>query len=235
MPDIQLSTRTDAIALIRNEPVQARSTARLAALLDAAAKVVHEIGYERLTTAMVAERAGASIGTVYRYFPDRIAVLQSLAARNAERMTDRVLAELRSEQHQRLGRRAQRRLRPVRRRVPATSPASPRCATATCSTCARRPRSPRTRCSPSRCSRTLVERFGARRSDAARARRSRPRSIASDAIAAHAFVLDPKGSQAYLELGATGDPRAAVGILRLTSSRCQLLRAACKALSYKPL
>ena len=99
MPDIQLSTRTDAIALIRNEPVQARSTARLAALLDAAAQVVHEIGYERLTTAMVAERAGASIGTVYRYFPDRIAVLQSLAARNAERMTDRVLAELRDERH----------------------------------------------------------------------------------------------------------------------------------------
>ena len=99
MPDIQLSTRTDAIALIRNEPVQARSTARLAALLDAAAQVVHEIGYERLTTAMVAERAGASIGTVYRYFPDRIAVLQSLAARNAERMTDRVLAELRAPQH----------------------------------------------------------------------------------------------------------------------------------------
>ena len=94
MPDIQLSTLTDAIALIRNEPVQARSTARLAALLDAAATVVHEIGYERLTTAMVADRAGASIGTVYRYFPDRIAVLQSLAARNAERTIGRALAEV---------------------------------------------------------------------------------------------------------------------------------------------
>jgi AcrR family transcriptional regulator len=82
-------------ALIRNEPVQARSTARLAALLDAAAQVVDEIGYERLTTAMVADRAGASIGTVYRYFPDRIAVLQSLAARNEERISASVLAEIR--------------------------------------------------------------------------------------------------------------------------------------------
>jgi len=70
---------------LRNEPVQARSTARLAGLLDAAAAVIDELGYERLTTAMVAERAGASIGTVYRYFPDRIAVLQALAARNLER------------------------------------------------------------------------------------------------------------------------------------------------------
>jgi AcrR family transcriptional regulator len=71
---------------LRNEPVQARSTARLTALLDAAASAIHDLGYERLTTAMVAERAGASIGTVYRYFPDRIAVLQALAARNLERV-----------------------------------------------------------------------------------------------------------------------------------------------------
>jgi AcrR family transcriptional regulator len=71
----------DSAAMLRNEPVQARSTARLASLLDAAAEIIDEIGYERLTTAMVAERAGASIGTVYRYFPDRIVVLQSLSAR----------------------------------------------------------------------------------------------------------------------------------------------------------
>jgi len=94
-----IAPRMDAIAQIRNEPVQARSTARLAALLDAAAHVIDEIGYERLTTAMVAERAGASIGTVYRYFPDRIAVLQSLAARNAERTSARAFAELESSRH----------------------------------------------------------------------------------------------------------------------------------------
>jgi AcrR family transcriptional regulator len=73
-----------ATAPLRNEPVQARSTARLTALLDAAAAAIDDLGYERLTTAMVAERAGASIGTVYRYFPDRIAVLQALATRNLE-------------------------------------------------------------------------------------------------------------------------------------------------------
>ena len=100
MSHIKLSDhQVDPAALIRNEPVQARSTARLAALLDAAAEVIDEIGYERLTTAMVADRAGASIGTVYRYFPDRIAVLQSLAARNAERMNERVMAAVRDEQH----------------------------------------------------------------------------------------------------------------------------------------
>jgi AcrR family transcriptional regulator len=84
---------------LRNEPVQARSTARLAALLDAAAVVVDEIGFERMTTAMVAERAGASIGTVYRYFPDRIAVLQALGARNLERVIGRVTAEVSDARH----------------------------------------------------------------------------------------------------------------------------------------
>lgn len=208
MPDIQLSNRTDAIALIRNEPVQARSTARLAALLDAAAQVVHEIGYERLTTAMVAERAGASIGTVYRYFPDRIAVLQSLAARNAERMTDRVLAELRSERHQdwdsalsaalglfvvafrdepgfaslRYGDVLD--LRPTTE-VPAYSVLAAQMFD------------------------TLVARFGVPATEQARAA-FEASVIASDAIAAHAFILDPKGSQTYLELGAAAT-RALLG------------------------
>lgn len=101
MADTHTQTRrVEGTAIIRNEPVQARSAARLTALLDAAAAVIDEIGYERLTTAMVAERAGASIGTVYRYFPDRIAVLQSLAARHAERLTRPVLEEFGSQRHE---------------------------------------------------------------------------------------------------------------------------------------
>ena len=85
MPLMELiDGKLGASANLRNEPVQARSTARLTALLDAAAAAIDELGYERLTTAMVAERAGASIGTVYRYFPDRIAVLQALSSRNLD-------------------------------------------------------------------------------------------------------------------------------------------------------
>lgn len=89
----------DGLVAIRNEPVQARSTARLTALLDAAAIAVQEVGYERITTAMVAQGARASIGTVYRYFPDRIAVLQALAARNFDRVVQSVRTELLAESH----------------------------------------------------------------------------------------------------------------------------------------
>lgn len=99
MPDTLIDAREIHASLIRNEPMQARSTARLAALLDAAAVVVDEIGYERLTTAMVAEGAGASIGTVYRYFPDRIAVLQAVAARAVERFSEKARSVVGDTKH----------------------------------------------------------------------------------------------------------------------------------------
>lgn len=75
--------------LLTNTPVQARSHARLTALLDATAAVTQRKGYENLTTADVAAEAGASIGTVYRYFKDRVRILQALALRNFDRANER--------------------------------------------------------------------------------------------------------------------------------------------------
>lgn len=75
--------------LLTNTPVQARSNARLTALLDATAAVTQTKGYENLTTADVAKEAGASIGTVYRYFKDRVRILEALAVRNFERANAR--------------------------------------------------------------------------------------------------------------------------------------------------
>ncbi|WP_405218359.1 TetR family transcriptional regulator [Agrococcus sp. Ld7] len=87
--------RTPPLSLsVRHEPVQARAAHRVETLLDAAAAVVVEHGIEHLTTALVAERAGASIGTVYRYFPDRVAVLVALAERNLERLRFAIEREL---------------------------------------------------------------------------------------------------------------------------------------------
>ncbi|MDJ0348496.1 TetR/AcrR family transcriptional regulator [Cryobacterium sp. PH29-G1] len=79
---------------VRTEPIQQRSAARLSGLLDAAAAVVDEVGFDRITTAMIAERAGASIGTVYRYYPDRVAVLHALHERAVVRFRQRVVDEL---------------------------------------------------------------------------------------------------------------------------------------------
>ena len=82
--------------LLRSQPVQARSNLRLTAILDAAATLIQRHGYEELTTAAVAKQAGASIGTVYRYFNDRVELLKALATRNFERTTTKFFDELRS-------------------------------------------------------------------------------------------------------------------------------------------
>ncbi|TFB88151.1 TetR/AcrR family transcriptional regulator [Cryobacterium algoricola] len=84
----------EAGAQVRIEPIQQRSTARLSGLLDATAIVVDEVGFDRITTAMVAERAGASIGTVYRYYPDRVAVLHALRERVIQRYRLRVARDI---------------------------------------------------------------------------------------------------------------------------------------------
>lgn len=83
--DLLPGNEDGVIPPVRIEPVQVRSAARIDTLLDAAAAVVDDTGFDRLTTAMVSERAGASIGTVYRYFPDRIALLQGLRDRAVQR------------------------------------------------------------------------------------------------------------------------------------------------------
>jgi len=62
-------------------------------MLDACAGLVDEIGYEALTTTLLAERAGVAIGSIYQFFPDKRAVVQALTLRNLEaylsRLTER--------------------------------------------------------------------------------------------------------------------------------------------------
>lgn len=59
-------------------------------MLDACAEIVDEIGYDGLTTTLLAERAGVAIGSVYQFFPDKRAVVQALAHRNLERYLTRL-------------------------------------------------------------------------------------------------------------------------------------------------
>jgi len=61
----------------RKRPVQARSEATVAALFEASIQVLLAVGYRKLTTTRVAERAGVSVGTLYHYFPNRQALIMS--------------------------------------------------------------------------------------------------------------------------------------------------------------
>jgi len=62
----------------RSLPQQRRAREMRRSLLDSALKLIAKRGAESLTTQAVADAAHVSIGTVYRYFPDRGAILAEL-------------------------------------------------------------------------------------------------------------------------------------------------------------
>ncbi len=66
---------------LRNAPIQARSRERLRRVLDAADEVLAADGAGAFTTTRVATRAGVPIGSVYRFFPDKEAIVEALAVR----------------------------------------------------------------------------------------------------------------------------------------------------------
>lgn len=66
--------------LEKNKPRQARAKRTYEAILSAAAELLVEVGVERISTNLVAERAGITVPALYRYFPNKYAVLAALGA-----------------------------------------------------------------------------------------------------------------------------------------------------------
>lgn len=72
----------------RSLPKQTRSRQRFNQIVEAAAQVFEERGYEAASTELIAERAKTSIGSLYRFFPDKAAIAHALAERYAEQMQE---------------------------------------------------------------------------------------------------------------------------------------------------
>ncbi|MYT72856.1 TetR family transcriptional regulator [Streptomyces sp. SID8367] len=79
---------------LRRTPVQQRSAERLSRILDACADLLDEVGYEQLSTRAVAGAAEVPIGSVYRFFTNKRAMVDALAQRNLERYAERVTGRL---------------------------------------------------------------------------------------------------------------------------------------------
>ena len=62
----------------------------MAALFEASIQVLLNVGYRKLTTTRVAERAGVSVGTLYQYFPNRQALILSLIERYLEDLVESI-------------------------------------------------------------------------------------------------------------------------------------------------
>jgi AcrR family transcriptional regulator len=80
-------------APIAKAPKRARGVQRVAELLDAGAALFVESGYEPTTMTQIAKRAGASIGSLYQFFPSKEVLAEALFARYVERVAS-MLEEL---------------------------------------------------------------------------------------------------------------------------------------------
>jgi AcrR family transcriptional regulator len=78
----------------RRTPIQSRAQSTTADLFEAAAQLLEVGAPERLTTNSIAARAGYSIGTLYRYFPNKLALLRAMASREIHAQESKVQAAL---------------------------------------------------------------------------------------------------------------------------------------------
>ncbi|MEM8723047.1 MAG: TetR/AcrR family transcriptional regulator [Cyanobacteria bacterium P01_G01_bin.39] len=73
---------------LRRQPQQKRSQARVEQILDAAAIVFNEVGFEAATTHAIAVAANTAVGSLYQFFPDKLAIFNALELRHVERVYD---------------------------------------------------------------------------------------------------------------------------------------------------
>jgi AcrR family transcriptional regulator len=85
----ELSTLVETLELAakgatRRTPVQPRSQRTLEKVLDAASSLLGQMPLEDLTTTRIAIEAGMSVGTFYRFFPDKQSIVDAVAIRHVE-------------------------------------------------------------------------------------------------------------------------------------------------------
>ncbi len=84
----------------RKTPQQSRSVATVEAIYDATIQVLLRNGADRLTTVLVAARAGVSVGTLYQYFPNKQALLLAVLERHVLRTVKAVEDACRTNHYQ---------------------------------------------------------------------------------------------------------------------------------------
>ncbi len=75
------------------EPKQQRSIEKKNKILEVGFRMLCENGYYNTNTAEIAKEAGVSTGIVYRYFPDKKAILLAGFDQLAQKMTDKIVSQ----------------------------------------------------------------------------------------------------------------------------------------------
>jgi len=74
----------------KKQPAQQRATETYERILDVTAQTLADVGIERLSTNLVCERAGLTPPALYRYFPNKYALLSELGQRLMQRQNERI-------------------------------------------------------------------------------------------------------------------------------------------------
>ncbi|MCP5208885.1 MAG: TetR/AcrR family transcriptional regulator [Hahellaceae bacterium] len=70
----------------RRRPQQARSRERIESILRCSAELICEAGVEAVTTSEIARRAEISLASLYRYYPNKAAIVKALAEEHIRRL-----------------------------------------------------------------------------------------------------------------------------------------------------
>jgi len=73
--------QAEAGALARLVPTQQRSRERFERILESASEIMAEKGSEAFRMSDIVERTGVAFGSLYQYFPDKTAIIGTLAER----------------------------------------------------------------------------------------------------------------------------------------------------------
>lgn len=83
----KLRERGNASTEARRMPIQARAKKRHEQILDITAELLVKVGVDELTTILIAQSLGISVGSLYHYFPNKMAILYALAQRWLDEIT----------------------------------------------------------------------------------------------------------------------------------------------------
>jgi AcrR family transcriptional regulator/transposase-like protein len=80
------SSQMSSPSSLRRQPKQARGQQRVIKILTAAAEIFAEVGYAAATTQQIADRAKTAVGSIYQFFPDKLAIFHALEAEHMEQV-----------------------------------------------------------------------------------------------------------------------------------------------------
>jgi AcrR family transcriptional regulator/transposase-like protein len=71
---------------LRRQPQQQRGQQRVEKILVAAAEVFAEAGFAAATIQQIADRANTAVGSIYQFFPDKLAIFHALFAKHLQQI-----------------------------------------------------------------------------------------------------------------------------------------------------